>query len=335
MNRLQHIHTTKHLLAGLLLPLLAAACTADGIEPVAEGPVAVTFSPAFARVITRSTIDNEWADSTEIVVRCSEAGQADKDYTYQYDATEDTWTATDDSQKYYWPINDPSWTFSAWPASYGTSPLNTKEVADNQSTSNVDATAYEGYDLLYCPPDGATFRQPVTLAFQHLMSRVVVIVNSSSTDEKEKVTNIDFGGGHVGLKGSADLTTSPVTWTLTNGQASTITMRSTTSDEEEDALLFTYECILPPQSYDTGSDNTLFDIIVITTKGESNEEHTYKYSGRAITMLPGNQYTYSLSVTDGSKILVSTLQVVPWTSSTVSSCAEYGNNNYPTENVTE
>ena len=208
MNGLPHIHATKLLLWGVLLPLLLVGCSADGNEPTVEKPVAVTFTTDFARVITRSTLDNEWADGTQIVVCCSETGKDDKKYTYQYDASENKWTATSAANKYYWPINDPSWVFSAWPTNDEDAPITTMTVAANQTVkdettnpSGITEDTYVGYDLLYCPPTSATYRQPVTLNFLHQMARVKVIVNSSNTDTKDQVTSITLGDGHVCLQG--------------------------------------------------------------------------------------------------------------------------------------
>lgn len=340
INITQHITTIKLLLAAML-PLLAVACSTDSAEPTAIEPQAVTFSSGFARVVTRSTLDNEWADSTQIVVCCTETGKTDKKYTYQYNDSEDTWAAVSTASKYYWPINDPSWTFSAWPAGYGDSPKTTMTVAANQSVyhatnnpSGITESVYEGYDLLYCPPTTATYRQPVTLNFLHQMARVVVIVNSSNTDNKETVTNITYGGGHVGLTGN--ITTQATSsanalWTVSGSQNSTVTMRNRTTTTEASNNQYTFECILTPQSYTQQTPATL---ITITTTCTEYPTRTYNYSSN-FSLAAGNQYTYSISISESGKIVVSTVQVTPWTSVAINGTGNYPSNSYPSTAVTE
>ena len=343
INITQHITTIKLLLAAML-PLLAVACSTDGAEPTAIEPQAVVFTPSIARVITRSTLDNEWADGTQIVVCCSEAGKTDKKYTYQYNDTDDKWSAVVQTLqgKYYWPINNPSWSFSAWPASYGNAPKTTMTVAANQSvysatnTSGIDEATYLGYDLLYCPKTpqttNETYRQPVELNFLHEMARVVVIVNSSNTDYHETVTNITYGGGHVGLSGQIDTqatTSANATWSLTAGQSSTITMRNRTKTAEAENNQYTFECMLPPQSYATSAT-----LMTITTTCTEYPTRTYNYSN-SFTLLAGNQYTYSLSISESGKIVVSSIQVTPWTPVSINGTANYPANSYPSAAVTE
>lgn len=333
INITQHINTIKLLLAAMLT-LLMAACSTDGREPTAIDSQAVSFSPGFARVITRSTLDNEWANETQIVVCCSEEGKDDKKYIYQYDASENKWTATSAASKYYWPINDPSWTFSAWLAGYGDSPKTTMTVAADQSLTGITETDYEGYDLLYCPPISATYRQPVTLNFLHQMARVKVIVNSSNTDNKETVTNITYGGGHVGLTGNIETqatSSANALWTVSGSQNSTITMRNRTTTTEASSNQYTFECILPPQSYTQQTPATL---ITITTTCTEYPTRTYNYSSN-FSLAAGNQYTYSISISESGKIVVSTVQVTPWTSVTVNGTGNYPDNNYPSTTVTE
>lgn len=343
MNRQQHIHAIRLLLFGGLLPVLVAACSADVIEPMVEKPVAVTFTSGFARVITRSTLDNEWSDATQIEVRCSEAGQDDKRFTYQYDASENTWTAVSTAGKYYWPINDPSWVFSAWPTSYGSSPIMTKTVAANQTVydensnpSGITEDIYEGYDLLYCPSTTATYRQPVTLNFLHQMARVKVIVNSSNTDTKDQVTSINFGDGHVGLEGhitTQATTTANATWALDDSQNSTIQMRNRTTTAEAATNVYTFECMVPPQSYTT---NIITNLLYITTQYEDSgtQNRTYSFSG-TYTFLSGNIYTYNLAISEEGKVTLLTVQVEPWADvENVNNTATIPNS-YPNANVTE
>ena len=345
MNKI-YTHLTI-LLASILLSALSLIACTDENQEQADSEVPVSFTTVMGHVVTRSTLDNIWPNSTDIKVRRSKTGETPVVFDYVTAATSSAassgvavaLTPKTDADKFYWPINNPSWQFDAWPAAFHDTenggPITTMTVVADQSVyhatnnpSGIKESVYEGYDLLYCLPFTATYRQTVPLAFQHLMARVVVIVNSSSTDQHEQVTNIAFGGGHVGLAGSVNLTTDPVTWTLTGGQTSTVAkMRNKTTKEEKQSHIYTFECILPPQSYATSGE-----LIVITTTGDGSPR-TYKYSN-SYTLEPGNQYTYSLAISESGKIVVSTVQVMPWETSTVSNTATYGNN-YPSTIVTE
>lgn len=338
-------------LSALLVAILTVACTAGDLTYTAADSDVVAFAPRFNGGVTRSTLDNVWPDETAIKVRrlkTEATGDADVTHDYLTSATSSaeagstavTLSPATDADKFYWPISDPGWKFDAWPTAFHNAttdgPVTAMSVAADQSvyaadnTTGITDAVYFGYDLLYCLPDATTYRRTVPLAFQHLMARVVVIVNSSNTDAKEQVSNIAFGGGHVGLAGSVDITKNPVTWTLTSGQAGTVSkMRNTTSDAEKSANIYTYECLLPPQSYASSSD-----IIVITTSGDGTTPRTYKYSN-TISLQPGNQYTYSLSISESGKVVLATVQVVPWETVSVPNTAAYDANNYPSVIVTE
>lgn len=325
-------------MATVLLSVITVACSDVSSNEPAGDASAVAFSPRLHAPVTRSTLDNSW--TTGQTIRITNGTDT---YDYSYDAGTDTWTAV--GSKFYWPINNPSWDFEAWPADYGEAPKTEMTVKANQTANTTDTendgiteASYEDYDLLYCPPTSATYRQPVTLSFLHQMARVVVILNTNNTEEQDEVTKIELGNSHIGLKGSiaTQATTSAnATWTLDNSSAytgKTITMRNRTTADEKKRNVYTFECMLPPQRYDTSAK--LLSITTDYKDGGTTKHHTFSYTA-TFNYQSGNVYTYDLAASAAGKIILLNMQVQPWEAvENIDNTAVY-DNVYPGSNVVE
>lgn len=325
------IRYTYKLLAALPM-LMLTGCSADTADesPSVDARQPVNFSIAFGQATTRadvSTLDNIWPD--ESVVSISNGTNI-----YNYKTADNSSSLASGvrtslspvSDIFYWPVDDPHWSFTGWfPA--GESPTISIEVSADQRSSAVDDAAYRAYDLLYCPPTAATFAgfSTVALEFHHMLSRVVVEVNTTLTNG-EYVTNIAFGGGQIGLAGSYEPPTASgngqAVWTISDGKGKTV---SHMREQSSGSKLYTYECILPPQK----SEGSIPGLVTITTGGSDEGERTYKYK-KALELKAGYEYHYKLSISQQGVISLVTLQVIDWTSGgEVNNTATIPANNYP------
>lgn len=315
-----------------LLILLSAACTSDHLDVSQEKGEPVVFALSFNNTVTRAvTMDNLWPANTEVTI----SNGTNINFTTGASPSTTSSVATSlapvGDANFIWPTTDPSWSFSAWyPA--GSSPVTSQTVAADQSS--LTESQYNAYDLLYCPPLAVGFRQkPVTLNFLHQMSRIVVIVNSSYTENKETVTGVQFGDGHIALTGN--ITTQPTTWA--NGttvwsqgtQNSTITMRPNAAMTNASSHVYGFECMVPPQSYAT----EISHLLAISSTGATEGNRTYYY-GASFNMQAGYQYTYNLLISEQGVITLATVKVTDWTTGTpVSNTATIPDKSYPADPI--
>lgn len=312
----------------LLLSSLLTGCSSDTEERLEQGEP-VSFSIEFCKPSTRSTIDNIWPDNTEITVY----NGTDK-HNYKTGANSSAGTSgaatalTPVSEAFYWTINNPNWQFSAWyPA--GTTATTSMTVAEDQSA--VSADDYNAYDILYCSPAAAAFKETIPLHFHHQMARVIVIVSSSLTEQKETVTSVAFGGNKLGLTGT--ITTPSTTgengttvWSVEESiKTKSITMRPRAADTDTERYLYAFECMVVPQTYasDTG-------VVYLTTTGSTDGNRSYTYTS-TFDLKAGYQYIYNLVLSEQGTIKLATVQVEDWddTPVNVDNTATIPDNNYP------
>ena len=341
----------------LLLSAIAVGCTSvETIDSRQETPRPVAFSLQTAPTVTTraaSTLDNLWPSATVISI-----SNGTNVYNYQTAAesssTDDAVTLSPVSSIFYWPVDDPGWSFSAWypatasPTSTSTATASITVNADQTETTTSEAT-YKSYDLLYCPPTTATFWATVPLVFHHQMARVIVMINSDGTEghdemvgsetvrKKEVVTNVALGGtNRLGLTGT--ITTFSTTgangstvWNVATKGACITKMRPLASHTNAASNLYAFECILPPQKDET-ADAPLIDI---TTSGAEDHNHqlitrTYTYKS-AFDYKAGYQYTYNLAISEQGTVTLDRVKVEGWDATVVgvSADADYPNNSYP------
>lgn len=310
----------------ILLPLLlmATGCS-DNNEPLTEEKgMPVMFSMMFASMATttRSTLDNVWPNSTTIAVSNGLA-------TYQYVTPDNSGSASSGATVMLspsgesvlnWPSVNPNWNFTAW-YPYNWDPTASITVANDQSTTAItDEAVFWAYDKIYAPPVSGYFQNTVPLTFYHQMSRVVVVVNTANTTLQDVVASVTFGEGSKDVDVTGTITklgetggtvtdaTKKTTWSTTAATNSYITMRKTSTATEEASHIYTFECMLPPQS--GGAANADLLTIYTTTSGDpSSRKYVYQdtYSLEA-----GYQYNYFITCKESGVIMVSTLTISGW-----------------------
>lgn len=320
------------MLSLLLTPLLAA-CSADSTISTAETeatPEPVVFAMTFGKntSITRATtLDNLWPANTVVSISNGTKIDYTTGTTPSTSASIATKLTPAGANAFYWPSSDPVWKFSAWyPA--GDSPAMSATVVADQG--NLEETPYQAYDLLYCPPTSVTFRQkPIELTFLHQLARVVVIVNSTYTERKEQVTEVKFGNGNIALSRNIDAlpnnhANGQTTW-KDGTQNSTIIMRANATMTDTDNHVYTFECMVPPQT----STGTVENLVQITTSGSEDGNRTYNYSD-AFDLKSGYQYTYTILISERGAITLATVKVTDWTTGApVENTALYPDISYP------
>lgn len=318
----------------ILLATWLTACSGDPfVDDSGVAGESVVFSGAFNGIVTRAgTNDNLWPANTEVTI-----SNGTSQINYTTGATPSTTSGAPTSltaagsEQFIWPTVNPNWSFSAWyPA--GNAVSMSIGVAANQNGLSDDA--YHAYDLLYCPPMTVTFRQkPINLVFLHQMARIVVIVNSSYTEKKETVTDVKYGDGHIALSRNINTLTTEsangVTTWKDGTQNSTIIMRPNTAMTNTSSHVYGFECIVPPQTYDTKIDH----LVNISTTGATKGNRTY-YFGDTFDLKSGFQYTYNLLISEQGVITVATVEVTDWTTGTpISNMATIPNSSYPSSPI--
>ena len=312
----------------LLLMLFAIGCSDNKETLTGKDGMPVMFSMSFpsAMTVTRSTLDNVWPNSTVISVSNGTA-------TYQYVTPENSASASSGAilplSPYgdvllNWPATNPNWSFTAkYPHDWD--PAENITVANDQSTANTDITdnVYWAYDKIYAPAVSGYYQTTVPLKFYHQMARVVVVVSTANTALQDVVTSVTFGQGSkdvdvvgsitkLGETGSGATDESKKTvWSTTPATNSYITMRKTSIKTEEDSHVYTFECMLPPQS--GGAADT--DLLTIyTTTNEAPRKYVYQAT---YSLEAGCQYNYFITCKESGVIMVNTLTVSGWNTNVV------------------
>lgn len=319
-----------------------AACGNGEDSPMPAGyegnGLPVVFSASMQESITRSsTLDNEWTSAMHVAVRNTTNNQV-LDYVVQSDQTtlrpatmgtvsgsNPWWSAAQAATTFWWPASTQSLTFDAWcvnGGAYSSAQPESFTVAVDQNTQSADD--YQKQDVLYAPAVETAWKQTVPLVFYHQMARVVVTVNSSLTEGAQSVTGVTFGSNNMFRTGSisnwgytgtqATISGNATAWDRNSlANPSTIVMRNTASDATN--KVFTYECLLPPQS--GGNESTALITITTTpsataTAVERNSD-TYTLK-QAYDMKAGYLYDYNIAVSEKGKVSITTVMVYDWSS---------------------
>ena len=301
--------------------LQTTSCTTDPMETQKEScGVPVSFTMGFPVITTRAeatTLDNIWtANKQHIAVKNMTTNSVQEYVPKETSATSVAsvpLTLVDISETYYWPQTNPNWTFTAW-YPYAASAPSGITVAEDQQSSNVSDADYLNYDLLYAPTVTPTFLENVPLVFYHQMARVVVTVNSSYTENQDEVTLVKFGKENISLTASLSPgstgTNGTASWSSYSNTGKTIIMRNTSTDAGKALNVYTFECMLPPQS--GGSTSTT--LLTISTNATSDNNFEYK---NAFNLMAGNQYNYDMAVSAAGRIIIISATVTGWDSPTV------------------
>lgn len=351
MIKVLHILTVKALevtVLGLLL-VLAAACSQDE-EPTSAGGIdtqdAVSFTISSGKP-TRAftTFDNYWTADQKISVRGKRIDftqetltEESKVFTYKASATSTAsegrveiepdvngrsyWTH---DNTFFWSTRVPSRTFSAWYPAAASEPSGATVPADQTVTALTigDRDTYYDYDILYAPAVTVGFKQTVDLTFYHQLCRIIVTLNTAATKRSKPVTDVKFGKNNIARAGT--ITTLGSTGSGASGTKTvwnvpvateTITMRLQSADNTNH--IYTYECIVPPQSLE--ATETLFQITMTDSKNSTTLTKEYVPSllyQDAPNFQAGYLYNFSVTLSAAGMVNISTVQVYDWTTESV------------------
>lgn len=308
----------------MMLSFALAACSADDTSAPAEERIPVAFTTGFSGMTRSTTIENAWTSGDAIAVTNGIA-------THRYTAAANSevggavnLTFGDYESQFFWPNDEPHWSFTAWYPYQATQHTSVNLAADQRSTSvdmpadggTLTADAYRQYDLLFCPAVSSTIRKRVHLLFYHQLAHVVVnaTVSTKSGTTTEQVTGILLGSENVAVTGALTMGTTgtsvetpTISWTVnTSDQTNTIKMRHTATT----GSLFKFESMLPPQTIGD-SDTPL--LTVTTTDGTLTRTYIYK---APCTLRAGYEYTITLTINELGILKVETLQIASWNTGT-------------------
>lgn len=276
-----------------------------------------------------TTFDNYWTADQPISV-C----EGENVYTYKASSTSsasggrvplepnvdgrNNWNA---SNTYYWSTRVTSRTFSAWYPHNDSQPSSVTVPADQTTTSLTDAQ-YNAYDILYAPEVTVGFKERVDLTFYHQLCRIIVTVNSAATKKSKPVTEIKFGKDNIARTGTIQTLGStgngaPGTNTVWSVPAATETVNMRLQSANSTIHLYTYECIVPPQSLSASA--VLFQIKTektgVATK-ISDYIPTNMYQDAPV-FLAGYQYNFNITLSASGLVNISTVQVYDWSNESV------------------
>ena len=295
---------------------------------------AVVFTISTGKEATRAfTYDNKWTMNDQMAI-------CEGSTVYQYKASGNSSSSGDRvavvpvtvgaQSTYYWSPETTSRTFCAWYPYSSNKPENTHgsiTVATDQRGTASDTpkdggslgqTDYNNYDLLYAPDITVNYKETVNLSFYHQLCRIIVTVNSTATTGSKPVTDIKLGDNNIAFSGTINtlgktgtgITGTATSWSVSGG-SETITMRRKVYDTANH--LFTYECVIPPQSLD--ANKKLFQITTTNSSDSSTKTTNYvpenMYTDTPIFQA-GCQYNYSISLSAAGRVNVATVQVYDW-----------------------
>ena len=314
---------------------------------LSQGEIVIFVSEDVANVTRSSTFDNTWTEGDEISI-----SEGTKVVSYKAASTSSSSSSgfvsfvpvntnskgkpLTDSDAHFWPTIQTSKSFTAWyPANNELSvPWSVNDItSDQRKSTDLTDEQYQSFDLLYASTI-TDYKETVKFKFYHQLSHIVVIVNGSATSTN--VSSVDFGNDNISVKGTinalgtsgVDATGVQVQWAdiPDTDKNETINMRCKEADNTNH--VYTYECILPPQS-----SLSSCKLITITGKrplasGEMKDV-TYTYEA-AFVLKAGYQYIYRLNTSKAGVVSLSSATVLNWQATgDYSGSASYPDISYP------
>ena len=299
----------------LLLAGILSACSHDDLtetRPAENGePLVLTAVMADATTGTRATPDNSWESTETVIVEVIDNydntttpdwTQAKRGiYTASTDGkltfvsgTQSTWLSDDETKLVRaWHYGDNSTTFSSsW------------SVQTNQTDDN-----YAKSDLLFAQTT-VIGRQEIALKFYHQVAKVVVHVRNVGPVYGSNDVSVTIGEmNNIVMNGTVstdNISENYLNWTP-GSTMGTITAYSLgpkplASDENETSLA-SFTALVIPQPVKV---NELYLVI--------RERDSYRcYASKDIVWNVGHSYTYEVTITKESGVLVNNIIVSPWT----------------------
>ena len=312
MNRLSDL---KRMILLLLAGILSACSHDDLIEtrPAENGePLVLTAVMADATTGTRATPDNSWESTETVIVEVIDNydntttpdwTQAKRGiYTASTDGkltfvsgTQSTWLSDDETKLVRaWHYGDNSTTFSSsW------------SVQTNQTDDN-----YAKSDLLFAQATVVSGGEEIALKFYHQVAKVVVHVRNVGPVYGSNDVSVTIGEmNNIVMNGTVstdNISENYLNWTP-GSTMGTITAYSLgpkplASDENETSLA-SFTALVIPQPVKV---NELYLVI--------RERDSYRcYASKDIVWNVGHSYTYEVTITKESGVLVNNIIVSPWT----------------------
>ena len=300
----------------LLLAGILSACSHDDLtetRPAGNGePLVLTAVMADATTGTRATPDNSWEGTETVIVEVIDNydntttpdwTQAKRGiYTASTDGkltfvsgTQSTWLSDDETKLVRaWHYGDNSTTFSSsW------------SVQTNQTDDN-----YAKSDLLFAQATVVSGGEEIALKFYHQVAKVVVHVRNVGPVYGSNDVSVTIGEmNNIVMNGTVstdNISENYLNWTP-GSTMGTITAYSLgpkplASDENETSLA-SFTALVIPQPVKV---NELYLVI--------RERDSYRcYASKDIVWNVGHSYTYEVTITKESGVLVNNIIVSPWT----------------------
>lgn len=276
------------------------SCQFDDVlnTPSNEGVIMVTSSLTKAESTgeTNESTTNDNFKNNEIIYVWADKTTTTDGYikAWELTATGTNGGFTGDNKA--WPYDGSNLDFKAIHGNFGsTVTKNTTErdagITHSVKTTQSSETDVRTSDLLYAANVNAPTGQTVELSFGHKLSKIVVKLMSSDTDDSGSgISNNDLEGATVtiiGVQPDAKFRLSAMEAT-TNGDPIDISLGSGGTNVRE------YECIVPPQEKVKGDE-----FIRITLKDEGRTDKRkfhYVIPTGGLKLEEGNKYIYTLTV---------------------------------------
>ena len=307
----------RHILYSLLAASLMTACTQDeqagNALPEGEYPLVLYAGglQVAAAPDTRGIFDGDWSDVTQIAVMETSTTSVGK-MTYKVTPAVDNSTAElaplDETNTIWWNSADEVKAITAWhPAD--------EAMPQVDGSWTVTADQRDGIpvneDLLYAS-GSIEFknRESATLAFRHLLSKVVINLRSSDYLSNYSPDDVTVTMGNMLLNGKFKLDTwKNLSLEAVGGTGTEVTPHRRT--QAATGCFATYEALVMPQSV-TGFNKT-----IIIQVGNTKYVWTINMAGWDIDypqdyFASGSQYTFNITV-DAKGLEVSVAPSSAWT----------------------
>lgn len=312
MNRLSDL---KRMIL-LLLAGILSACSHDDLtetRPAENGePLVLTAVMADATTGTRATPDNSWTGTETVIVEVIDNydDTTTPDWTQAkrgiYTASTDGKLTFTSGEQSSWLSDNETKLVRAW--HYGN---NSEERSDSWSVqTNQTGDNYAKSDLLFAQ-ETVSGRQEIALKFYHQVAKVVVHVRNVGPVYGSNDVSVTIGYmDNIVINGTVstdNISENYLNWTP-GSTMGTITAYSLgpkplASDENETSLA-SFAALVIPQTY----NESLLPYLDI-----KNGLRSYPcYSSTEITWEAGHSYTYEVTITRYSRVLVNNITVSDW-----------------------
>ena len=312
MNRLSDL---KRMIL-LLLAGILSACSHDDLtetRPAENGePLVLTAVMADATTGTRATPDNSWEGTETVIVEVIDNydDTTTPDWTQ---AKRGIYTASTDGKLTFtsgtqstWLSDNETKLVRAW--HYGD---NSEEHPDSWSVQRNQGTDdnYANSDLLFAQATTVSGRQEIALKFYHQVAKVVVHVRNVGPVYGSDDVSVTIGEmNNIVMNGTVstdNISENYLNWTpgSTRGTITAYSIGSQPLASNETSLA-SFAALVIPQTVESN-----YCYLVI-----KNRNMSYPcYSSTEITWESGHSYTYEVTITKESGVLVNNIIVSPWT----------------------